>query len=74
MSITTEKAIIEAIKRDAETIIQRAEAYERLLALGDPAEIARQIRVNNMPGLDDGCMYLMATIPAKSKVDFIGGV
>lgn len=74
MSITTEKNILASVKADCNTILQRVEAYERLLDLGDPAEIARRIRVNQMPGLDDGCMYVMVTIPAKSKVDFIGGM
>lgn len=73
MSITTEKSILAAIKSDALQILDRVEAYERLLDLGDPAEVARRIRVADMPGIDEGCMYLMATIPAKSKVDFLGG-
>lgn len=75
MNITTEKAILTAIQHDAREILSRASRYEYILNTSkDEKEAWERIKRERLPELDEGCMYTMITIPAKCKVDFLGGV
>lgn len=74
MSITTEIGIIDAMERDARTILARCSRYKTILSTSrDDKEIRKRIWDEKLPSLDEGCMYLMATLPSKARSTYLGG-
>ena len=75
MTTTTELAIVEQIAKDARKILARCTRYKNILSTShSEEEVLRRIEAEKLPGLDENCIYLMTTLPAKTKVEYIGGV